>query len=178
MDWSTLGFRVLHHLLEFAQIHVHWVDGAFLPCHTLLPPFPRALNLSQHQDLFQWVSSLNQMGQSIGVSASASVLPMNIQDWFPLGLTGLISLLSKGLSRLFLNTSKVSVLWHPAFFMVQLSHLYMTTGKIKALTIWTFACKVMSLLFNKFVMAFWGDCYSFYYSESSFVEKNMCMDNS
>ena len=68
-------------------------------------------------------------GQSIGVSASASVLPMNIQDWFPLGLTSLISLQSKGLSRFFSNTTKASFLQHSAFFTVQLSHPYMSTGK-------------------------------------------------
>ena len=83
-------------------------------------------------------------GQSIGVSASASVLPMSIQDWFPLGWTGWISLLSKGLSRVFSNTT---VQKHQ-FFGAQLS-LYMTTGKTKTLTRWTFVGKVMSLLFNK-----------------------------
>ena len=73
-------------------------------------------------------------GQNIGVSASASILPMNIQDWFPLGWTGWISLLSKRLSRVFSNTSsKASVLWHSAFFIVQLSHSYMTIGKTIAL---------------------------------------------
>ena len=82
-------------------------------------------------------------GQSIGVSAPASVLPMNIQDRFPLGL------LSKGLSRVISNTSlKASILQCSAYFMVQLSHPYMTTGKTIALTRWTFAGKVMSLLFN------------------------------
>ena len=96
-------------------------------------------------------------GQSIGVSASASVLPMNIQGWLPLGLTGLIILLSKGLSRVFSNSSKASVLWHSAFFTVQLSHPYVTTGKAIALTRWTFVGKVMSLLFNmlfRLVIAF------------------------
>ena len=89
-------------------------------------------------------------GQSIGVSASASVLPMNIQDWFPLGLIGLISLQSKGLSRVFSNTtvSKTSILQHSACFILQLSHPYMTTGKTIALTRWSFVGKVMSLLFN------------------------------
>ena len=88
-------------------------------------------------------------GQSIGASASVSVLPMNIQDQFLLGLTGLISLQSKGLSRVFSNTSsKASVLWRSAFFMVQLSHPFITTGKIIAFTIWTFVGKTMSLLFN------------------------------
>ena len=88
-------------------------------------------------------------GQSIGVSASASVLPMNIQDRFPLGLTGWISLQSKGLSRVFSNiSSKASILRCSAFFIVQLSHPYMTTGKTIDWTRWTFVGKVTSLLFN------------------------------
>ena len=89
-------------------------------------------------------------GQSIGVSASASVLPMNTQDWSPLGWTGWISLQSKGLSIVFSNTTvqKASILQHSAFFIVQLSHPHMTTGKTKALTRWTFVGKVMCLLFN------------------------------
>ena len=85
-------------------------------------------------------------GQSIGASASVSVLPMNIQGWFPLGWTGWISLQSKRPSRVFSSTT--SVLWHSAFFMVQLSHLYMTIGKSIVLTIQTFVSKVMSLLYN------------------------------
>ena len=96
--------------------------------------------------------------QSIRVSASASVLPINIQDWFPLGLTGLISLHSKGLSRVFSNTifQKHQFLCS-AFSIVQLSPLYMTTGKPIALTIQTFVYKAMSLLFNmlsRLVIAF------------------------
>ena len=88
-------------------------------------------------------------GQSTGVSASASVLPMNIQDWFPLGGTGWISLQSKGLSSFLQHhNSKASILWHSAFFIVQLLHPYVTTGKTIALTRWTFVGKVMSLLFN------------------------------
>ena len=94
-------------------------------------------------------------GQSIGGSASASVLPMNIQDLFPLGLTDWISLQSKGLSRVFSNTT---VQKHQ-FFCAQLSQLspYMTTGKTRALTRCTFVGKVMSLLFNmlsRLVIAF------------------------
>ena len=88
--------------------------------------------------------------QSIGVSTSASVLPMNIQDWFPLALTSWISLQSKGLSKSLLqhHSSKASILRRSAFFIVQLSHLYLTTGKTIALTRWTFVSKVTSLLFN------------------------------
>ena len=88
-------------------------------------------------------------GQSTGVSASTSVLPMNTQDWSPLGWTGWISLESKGLKSLFQHhSSKASILQHSAFFTVQLSHPYMTTGETIALTRWTFIGKVMSLLFN------------------------------
>ena len=88
-------------------------------------------------------------GQSIGVTASASVLPMNIWDWFPLGLSGWISLPSKGLKSLLQHqSSKASILLCSAFFTVQLSHPYMITGKTIALTRWTFVSKVMSLLFN------------------------------
>ena len=92
---------------------------------------------------FQMSQFFSSGGQSIGVSASASVLPMNIQGWFPLGQTGLISLLSKGLSRVFSNTTvqKASILWFSAFFIVQLSHPYMTTGKTKALTRQTLLAK-------------------------------------
>ena len=87
-------------------------------------------------------------GQRSGVLASASVLPMNIQDWFPLGLS-LISLKAKGLlSLLHHHSSKATILRCSAFFIVQLSHLYMTTGKTIALTRWIFADKVMSLIFN------------------------------
>ena len=80
-------------------------------------------------------------GQNIGTSASAIVLPMNIQGWFPLGSTGLISLLSKGLSTIQHHNLKASILRHLAFIMVQLSHLYMTTGKTIALTVRTFLAK-------------------------------------
>ena len=81
-------------------------------------------------------------GQIIAVSALASVLPVNTQDWFPLGWTGWISLQSKGLSRVFSNTTvQTSVLWCSAFLTDQLSHLYMTTGKTIALTRWNFVGK-------------------------------------
>ena len=85
-------------------------------------------------------------GQSIGVSASASVLPVNIQDWFPLGLTGLISFHSKGFSRVFSNTTvgKSQFFRCSTFFMVQFLHPYMTTGKTIALTIWTFVSSNVS----------------------------------
>ena len=117
----------------------------FILCHPLLlpPSFP-ASGFSPMSQFF--VSG----GQTIGVSSSASVLPMNIQDWFPLGWTGWISLQSKGLSRACSNNhcSKASILQHSVLFIVQPSYPYMTTGKIIALTRQTFVGKVMSLLFN------------------------------
>ena len=88
-------------------------------------------------------------GQSIRVLASASVLSMNIQNWFPLGWTGWISLQSKGLSSFLQHhSSKASILQHSDFFTVQLSHPYMNTGKTIALTRQNFVGKIMSLLFN------------------------------
>ena len=103
MNRSTPGLPVLHHLPEFAQTHVYWVN-IIQPSHPLSPPSPPAFNLSQHQS-FPMSQVFTWGGQSIG--ASASVLPMNIQGWFPLGLTGLMSLQSKGLSRVFSNTTVV-----------------------------------------------------------------------
>ena len=88
---------------------------------------------------FQMSQFFASGGQSIGISALASVLPMNIQDGFPLGWTGWISLQSKGLKSLLQHySSKASILWRSAFFTVQLSHPYMTTGKTIALTMQTF----------------------------------------
>ena len=101
MDCSTPGLAVHHQLPELTHTHVHHVGDAIQPSHPLSSPSPPppAFNLFQNQGLFE------SGGQSIGVSASASVLPVNIQDQFPLGLTGLVSLLSKGLSRVFPSTT-------------------------------------------------------------------------
>ena len=98
MDCSTPGLPVHHQLLESTQTHVHWVGDAIQPSHPLSSPSPPALNLSQHQGLFKWVRSSQQV---------AKVLEFQLQrqDWFPLGWTSWISLLSKGLSRVFSNTT-------------------------------------------------------------------------
>ena len=103
MNCSTPGFPVLHYLPEFAQTHVHQVSDAIQPSRLLSPPFllPSVFP-SIRVFSVSWLFASG--GQSIGASASASILPMNIQGWFPLGLTGLISLLSKGLSRVFSST--------------------------------------------------------------------------
>ena len=143
MNRSTPGLPVHHQLPEFIQIHFHRLCDAIQPSHPLLSPSPPAFNPSQHQGLFQWVSSLHQVA-SIGASASVWVLPMNIQDWFPLGLTGLISLQSEGLSSLLQHhNSKASILQRSAFFTVQLSHPYMATGKSIASTRQTLVDKVL-----------------------------------
>ena len=102
MDCNTPGFPVQHQLPELAQILVHQVGDAIQPSHPLSSPSPLAFSLSQHWGLFQFFAS---GGESIGVSASASVLPMNILDWFPLGWIGWMSLQSKGLSRVFSKTT-------------------------------------------------------------------------
>ena len=130
------GFPVLHQLLELAQTHVHWVSDAIQQSHPLSSPSPSAFNLSQ-----QWSFPMSQFfapgSQSIGVLASASVLPMNILHWYPLGWTVLQY-----------HSSKASIIWHSAFFIVQLSHTYKTTGKTIVLTRWTIFGKVMPMLFN------------------------------
>ena len=144
MDCSMPGLPIHHQLPEFTHTHVHWVGDAIQPSHPLIPS-PPTFNLSQHQGLQLFASG----GKNIGVSASASVLPMNIQDWFLLGLTGLISLQSRDSQESSpTHSSKASILRLSAFFVVQLSHPYMITGKTIALTTWTFVGKVMSLLFN------------------------------
>ena len=116
MDCNTPGFPVLYSLWKFAQTHVHWIRDAIQPSHSLSSPSTPAYNLSQHQGLTmrQFFAS---GGQSIRASTSASVLPMNIQDWFPLGFTGLNSLQSKRLSRVFSNTT----FQKHQFFSTQLS---------------------------------------------------------
>ena len=145
MDCSTPDFPDLHCLPEFAQIHVHWVGEAICRLLFLLPSI-----FKQHQGLFKWVKFFASGGQSIGASASASVLSMNIQNWFPLGLTGLISLQSKGLARVFSDT----IAQKHQFFNTQLSlwsnsHIHSwLLEKPKLLTIQAFVGKVMSLLLN------------------------------
>ena len=104
MDCSTPGFSAHHQLPEFAQIHAHWVSDAIQPSYPLSSPYPSSFNLSQDQGLFQWVSSLHQVAKVLEFQLQPSVLPMNILDWFPLGLTGWIFLQSRGLSRVFSNT--------------------------------------------------------------------------
>ena len=143
MDCSVPGLPVLHHLLEFAQTHVHWISDAMQPSHPLLSPSPPALNASQHQG-FSSESALHikwpknwSFSSSISPSNEYSGLISFRMDWFDL-------LVVQGTLKSPLQLHNSSVLWHSAFFMVQLSHLYMITGKTIALTGWTFVGKVPS----------------------------------
>ena len=143
---------------EFAQTHVHWVSDAVEPSHPLLPPSPPALSLSQHQELFQWLTSSHQWPKfwsfSFSISPSNEYLgPISFRiDWFDLlAVQGTLK------SLLQHHSSEASIFWRSAFFMVQLSHPNMTTGKTIDLTVWTFVSKVMSLVFNmlsRLVIAF------------------------
>ena len=158
MNGSTPGLPLYHQLLEFSQTHVHWVSDAIQTSPPLLSPSPPALNLSQPGS-FQMSQSFALGSQSIGVSASASVLPVNIQNW-SLEWTGWISLQAKGLSRVFYNTT----IQKHQFFGAQPSlwsnshiHVWLLEKQTIALTVWTFVGKLMSLLFNmlsRFSIAF------------------------
>ena len=145
MDCSTPGLPVHQKLPEFTQTLVHWchptISSSVVLFSSCLQSFPASGSFLSSQ-------FFTSGGQSFGVSASASVLPMNTQDWFPLGWIGWISLQFKGLSRVFSNTTIQKHQFFAAFFIVQLSHPYTTTGKIIALTRRTFIGQVMSLLFN------------------------------
>ena len=148
-DCSTPDFPVHHQILELAQTHVHRVSDAIQPSHPLSSPSPPTFSLSQHQGLFQWVSSSNQgpkcwsFSFSISPSNEYSGLIFFRMDWLDL-------LADKGTLKSFLqhHSSKASTLLHSAFFMVQLSHPYMTTRKTITRTRWNFVVKLMSLLFN------------------------------
>ena len=149
MNRSTLGLPVYNKLPEFTQTHAHRVSDAIQSSHPLSSPSPLAPNPSQHQGLFQWVNSLHEV---------AKVLEFQLQhqsfQWTP----GLISFRMDRLDLLAIqgtlksllqhHSSKASILRCSAFFTVQLSHPYMTTGKTIALTSRTFVGKVMSLFFN------------------------------
>ena len=125
MNRSTPGLPVHHQLPEPTQTHFHWVSDAIQPSHPLSSPFSSCLQSFPGSGSFPMSQFFASGGQNPGASASASVLPMNTHDWFPLGWAGLISLQSKGLSRVFFNTT---VQKHQ-FFGTQLasqskSHIY------------------------------------------------------
>ena len=139
MDHSTLGLPVHHQLPGFTKTHVHWVGDAIQPSHPLSSPSPRAFNLSQHQGLFKRVSSLHQVTkglefqlqhQSFQWTPRTDVLRMDCLDL--LAIQGTLKCLLQH------HSSKASILRPSAFFIVQLSHPYMTAWKTIALTRQTF----------------------------------------
>ena len=124
MDCSIPGFPVLHFLPEFPQTHIHWVSDAIQPSHPLSPTSPSALSLS-HIRVFSKESALGIRWPKFWSFSFRSVLPVNIQGWFPLGLTGVISLLSRELSRVFSSitvqrhhSSELSLLYGPTLTSV------------------------------------------------------------
>ena len=148
MNHSTPGLPVHHQLPESTQTHVHCVGDAIQPSHPLSSPSPPAFNLSQNQGLFKWVSSPHQVAQVLEFQLqhqSFQWTPRLISfrmDWLDLlAIQGTLK------SLLQHHSSKASILRSSAFFIVQLSHTYMTTGNTIALTRRTFVGKVMSLLF-------------------------------
>ena len=158
MNGSMPGLPVHHQLLESTQTHVHRVGDAIQPSHPLLTPSSPAPNPSQHQSLFQW-STLHMRWPKYW-SFSFNISPSNEHpglisfrmDWLDL------LVVKRSLKSLLQHySSKASVVWHSAFFMVQLSYPFMTTGKTGALNRWMFVSKVMSLLFNilcRYVLVF------------------------
>ena len=158
MDCSMPPSPVHYQLPEHVQTHVHQVGDAIKPSYPLSSPSPLAFNLSQHRSLFKWVSSLHQVVKVLELQFSINpsneylgLISFRIDCFDLLAVQGILK------SLLQHHSSKPSILWHSAFFMVQLSHPYMTTGKTIALTLQTFVYKVTSLLFNmlsRFVIAF------------------------
>ena len=149
MNHSMPGLPVHHQLPESTQIHVHWVGDAIQPSHPLWSPSPFFFNISQHQALFQWVSSSHQVAKvlefqfNISPSNEYSRLFSIRMDW--LDLLAVQETLKRVLQH---HSSKAPILQCSAFIMVQLSHPYMATGKTIALARWIFVNKVISLLFN------------------------------
>ena len=137
MDCSTPDFPVLHYLLEFAQTHVYWTNAAIQPSYPLSPTSPLALNLSQHQGLFQWGKAL-PIRWPKHWSISCRISPSNIYSGlisFRIGWFDLLAVQGTLKSILQHYISKSSILCCSAFLIVQLSHPHVTTGKTIALTL-------------------------------------------
>ena len=165
MDCSTPGFLVHHQLPELPQTHVHRVGDAIQPSRPRSSPSPPAFSLSQYQGLFQWVSSSHHVAKVLELQlqhqslqwidswhqvAKISELQHQSFQWifrifsFRIDWFDLLPVQGTVKSLLQHRSSKASVLWHSAFFMVQVSHPYMTTGKTIALTRWTFVKQLSS----------------------------------
>ena len=158
MDCSIPGFPVLHYLLEFTQTHVLWVRWYHPTISSFVAPFPPASSLPQHQGLYQWVGSSHQVARVLALQLQHQSFQWVFRvdflwDWL------VLSPCSPRDSQESLPAPqfKASVLRGSVFFMVQIFHPYMTTGKTITLIVWTFVDKVMSVLYNMlpgFVIAF------------------------
>ena len=154
MDCSKPGFPIHHQLPELAQVHIHRVGDAIQSPPPLLSPSTPAFNLSQHQDLVQWVSPSHQVTKVLELQLQHENLGLIS---FRVGWFDLLAVQGTLNSLLQHHSSKALILQCSTLFIVQFSHSYMGTGKNVALTRWTFVSKVMSLLFNmlsKCVIAF------------------------
>ena len=142
------GLAVHHQLPQFTQTHIHWVDDDIQPSHPLSPPSPPTFNLSQHQ-VFSNESVLHiRWPKYWNFSFSITFQWMFRTDSYRMDWLDLLAVQGTLKSLLQCHSSKASILQHSAFFMVQLPHPCMTTGKTIALTRWNFVGRVISLLFN------------------------------
>ena len=156
LQHATLPYH--HQLLELTQTHIHWVDDAIQTSHPLLPLSSSAFDLSQHQGLFQWVSSSHQVAKVFKFQLQhQSFQRIFSVDFFRIDWINLLAVQGTLKCLIQHHSSKASVLWWSAFFMIQFSPPYVTTGQTIVLTTWNFVSKVMSLLFNtlsRFAIAF------------------------
>ena len=170
-DCRTPGLPAHHQLLEFAQTHVHWVGDAIQPSHPLSSPSP-PFNLSQHQGLFQWVSSHQVVKDLEFQLQHQSFQSIFRADSFRMGWLDLLAVQGTLESLLQLHSSKAPVLQPSAFFIVQLSHPYMTTGETIVLNRWTSVGKGMSLLLNMLsglaITFIQGENFFFFFNSCSF----------
>ena len=149
MDCSTPGLPVHHQFPKLTQAHVHCSSDPIQPSHPLSSPSPPTFNLSQHPVSVLRISWPKYWSFSFSICPSneySGLISVQLTDW--IDWLDLFAVQGTLKSLLQYHSSKASILWHSAFFIVQLSHPYMTTGKTIALTRWTFVGKVMSLLFN------------------------------
>ena len=158
LDCCKPGFHVHHQQPKLVQTHDYWVSDATQPFHPLSSPSPPTFSLSQHQGLFRWVSSSHQVARVLEFQLQHQSFQWIFRtDSFRMDWLDLLAVQGILKSLLQHYSSKASILWCSAFFMVQFSQSYMTTGKTIALTRWTFVGEVMSLLFNmlsRLVIAF------------------------
>ena len=178
MDRRMPGLPVHHQLLESTHTHVDWVSDAIQPFHSLSPPSLPTVKLSQHQGLFKWVNSPHQVTKGWSFSFKISLnnehpgLISFRMDWLDLlAVQGTLK------SLLQHHSSKAAILWCTAFFIAQLSHSYMTTGKTTALTRWTFVDEVMSLLFiffNFYFILFFNFYFIYFFISWSLITLQYC----